>query len=244
MTEIILDSDVRVRPIAQLGGDWMVIAAARVSENPVIAEEWAKDERNAEERSGLIHSLVRHKHGSTLEHGQMIFFAHAPLFVFYEWHRHRIGFSYNEESGRYRKLEPRFWVPRRERPMTKVKDFKPMRPEFVRNPSDGDYEYMVDTQRNALADAWAAYEWELSHGIASEVARRHLPVSVYKSMWVTCNPRSMMKFLELRTHEPDAMFTSWPQLEIEECARLMEAYFAKHWPITYEAFDSGGRVAP
>ncbi|GAA3042274.1 hypothetical protein GCM10020000_21500 [Streptomyces olivoverticillatus] len=54
---------------------------------------------------------MRDRHGSPFEHNSMTFFISAPIFVFREFMRHRVGWSYNEESGRYRELEPVFYVP-------------------------------------------------------------------------------------------------------------------------------------
>lgn len=42
---------------------------------------------------------------------------------------------------------------------------------------------------------------------------------------MTCNPRSMMAFLSLRTHEASAKFVSYPLWEIELAARSCETEF-------------------
>ena len=56
--------------------------------------------------AGLINYLMRDRHGSPFEHNSFTFFVGAPIFVFREFMRHRVGHSYNEESGQYRRLEP------------------------------------------------------------------------------------------------------------------------------------------
>lgn len=251
-----LQSDITVTEIAQLGGDWMVAAAARVSSNGNEAKELASPDSSGYVR-GLIRSLMRKRHGTPFEHGAIIFFVHAPIFVFREWHRHRVGFSYNEESGRYKQLEPVFWIPRKDRPMIEVEDYKPMEPRFVPIEPDnlygdgmaldtGDnlYQDMVANTRLVCGEAYRRYSIELEYGVAREVARRLLPVNIYSSCWVTCNPRSLMAFLSLRTHDPEAFYTSFPQAEIEEAARQCEEVLEKYWPITYEAFNDFGRVGP
>ena len=63
----------------------------------------------------------------------------------------------------------------------------------------------------------------LDAGVAREVARIVLPLTIYSSMYVTLNARSLMNFLSLRTHDEDARFPSFPQREIEMCAEQMEA---------------------
>jgi thymidylate synthase (FAD) len=63
-------------------------------------------------------------------------------------------------------------------------------------------------------------------------------------MYATCNARSLMHFLALRTHREDARFVSHPQREIEMVAEQLEERFAELFPATWMAFQSNGRVAP
>ena len=235
-----------VTPVQSMGGDHMVAAAAWVSTSGQDALQRIEDD--PEGYKSLIRSLMRQKHGTPFEHAAMTFFVHAPIFVWREWHRHRIGFSYNEESGRYKKLDPVFWFPNWDRNMLVHPDHKGMKPKFYAIPSNYEgRELYIEMRRrtmNALTEAWYAYEWELEQGIAKEVARRHLPLSIYSSCWVTCNPRSLMNFLSLRTHEEDSTFVSYPQAEIEEAARVAEQFLAEGWPLTYENFVKFGRVGP
>lgn len=241
--EITVTSEITVTPIQSMGGDQMVVAAARVSTSGSEAAKWA-DPAYAEESAGLINYLMRHRHGTPFEHAAMTFFCHAPLFVWQEWTRHRIGFSYNGESGRYRLFEPLFWVPRRDRPMVVPPNHRPARPKYLPLESDAAYERMLSRSREVYTAAYRAYREEVDEGIAPEVARRHLPTATYASYWVTCNPRSLMHFLSLRTHEPEAAFVSYPQAEIEEAARIAETFLAEGWPKTYAAWVKHGRVAP
>ena len=84
----------------------------------------------------------------------------------------------------------------------------------------------------------------LAAGIAREVARIVLPLTIYSSMYVTMNARSLMNFLSLRTTREDSQFPSFPQREIEMCAERMEAEWAGLMPLTHAAFETNGRVAP
>src|SRR5690606_20273562 len=101
-----------VRLINAMGNDNTLVAAARVSTQ---WEDSLKD-RTSETRSGLINYLMKNRHGTPFEHAAMTFFIKAPIFVFREFHRHRIGWSYNEESARYKQLEPHFYAPPVHRP--------------------------------------------------------------------------------------------------------------------------------
>lgn len=149
--------------------------------------------------------------------------------------------SYNEESGRYRELAPVFYVPGPERRL--VQQGKPGRYEFV--PGSPEQHALVEAAtRRACETAHAAYREMLDAGVAREVARGVLPVATYSSMYVTCNARSMMSFLSLRTESPGSTFPSYPQREIAMVAEAMEAHFARLMPITHEAFLAAGRVSP
>jgi thymidylate synthase (FAD) len=63
-------------------------------------------------------------------------------------------------------------------------------------------------------------------------------------MYVTMNARALMNFLSLRTKREDSHFPSFPQREIEMVAEKMEAFWRDHMPLTHEAFEVHGRVAP
>ena len=63
----------------------------------------------------------------------------------------------------------------------------------------------------------------LAAGVAREVARAVLPVGLFSSMYATCNARSLMHFLGLRTQHELAKVPSFPQREIEMVGEKMEA---------------------
>lgn len=242
MKDIVLTSEIKVRCVQQSGGDHMVVAAAKVSTSGEEALRFAEP-GNEEANAGLINYLVKQRHGTPFEHASLTFFVHAPAFVWWEWVRHRIGHSFNLESGRYKQLEPVFWVPRVTRKMFPAEGHKSARPKFVEG-SPEDHEYIVDDMAVAYSEAYHRYGRLVACGVANEVARAVLPFAVYYSGWVTVNPRSLMSFLSLRTHDPEAKFPSYPQAEIEEAARACESVFASGWPITCKAFCDNGRVAP
>lgn len=225
MYDIVYGSDVSlVRSLAQ---DEFVVQAARVS---------TQTEDNKDNVAGLINYLVKHKHGSPFEHNSFTFKVTTPIFVAREFMRHRIGFSYNEVSGRYSVLESQFYVPSGSRPLRQVG--KPGAYEF----EDGDpaqFDAVCTALMLTAENAVRTYHAMLDMGIAKEVARMVLPVNTMTSFYVTCNARSLMSFLNLRTHP-----TSKPQYEIEDVARQMEVLFAEKMPLTHEAFIKNGRVAP
>lgn len=222
--------------------DGDVLFAARVSTQgeQTLDAAAAQTEQTSQRDRGLINYLMRDRHGSPFEHNSMTFYVRAPIFVFREFMRHRIA-SYNEESGRYRELEPVFYVPAPERNL--VQEGKPGAYEFVPGTPE-QHELVVAQTRAQSENAYAAYQQMLDAGVAREVARIVLPLNIYSSMYVTMNARSLMNFLSLRTKREGTHFPSFPQREIEMCAEQMETHWAQLMPLTYEAFNHNGRVAP
>lgn len=205
--------------------DLDVVNAARVSFNTQVDEMTDKD-------SGLIGWLMKSGHGSPFEHGFFKFRIKAPIFVFREWHRHRVGHSYNEWSARYSKLEPEFYIPDTVLSQTG----KPGAYTYKEADESTKKSYRAMLQlRNA--DAYKSYIDYIEIGVSKQQARLFLPVNTYSEMIWSCNPRSMMHFLSLR-NEPSA------QMEIREYAKVVELFFELSMPVTYQAFISHGRKAP
>ena len=237
MSERTIRCDVDVELMQSMGNDAAIVAAAKVSTKGADSA----DDFDAEASAGLIDFLMRNRHGTPFEHNAMTFLISAPIFVFREFHRHRIGWSYNEESGRYKQLAPVFYVPGADRALVQVG--KPGHYTYVPGTTD---QTLSQVERMVIAyhAAYDAYEAALEAGIAREVARAVLPVATFSSMYATCNARSLMAFLSLRTKREGSTFPSYPQREIEMVAEKMEEAFARLFPITHAAFDKHGRVCP
>lgn len=232
MTDITFDSEMHVDLIDFMGSDQRVVQAAQVSTK-------GAESVNSEAKEGLIRYLVNNKHSSPVEHSVFTFLITAPIFVARESHRHRIA-SLNEESGRYRRLEPHFYVPDAKRKLQQVG-------------KTGDYKFTEGSEEQRVAvkdhltqaseEAWEHYQELLSHGVTNEVSRMVLPVNIYTSWYITINARSLSNFLSLRTTNPDATIKSSPQREIEMVAEKMEIHFKENMPLTYKAWHNNGRKA-
>lgn len=227
-------SDMTVTLCQSMGSDDAIVQAMLVSTQGIGASE-------AEASRGRIDFLMKNRHGTPFEHGAMTFMVEAPIFVFREFHRHRIGWSYNEMSGRYRELDAVFYTPAEDRPL--VQEGKPGHYTFVPG-TKVHTQFTRDSLQASYQFAYEAYKDMLEVGIAKEVARACLPVGIYSAMFATCNPRSLMSFLSLRTKDATSMFPSYPQHEIEMVAAQMEAIFKSLYPLTYDSFNKNGRVAP
>lgn len=234
--EIVFTTTPDVRLIEHSGGDESVVSAMLVSTKPGTTD----GDFEPSAMAGRINFLMKNKHGTPFEHNQFRFFVRASIFVFREFHRHRIGWSYNEESGRYKQLDPKFYIPGVERPLKQ--EGKPGAYTMVSAPEL--HAVACEELTASYIQAYHAYERMLEAGVAKEVARMCLPVGINSSMYATCNARSLMAFLALRTDDPQGAYPSKPQYEIEQVARRLEAFFAEKMPITHVAWVNNGRVAP
>jgi thymidylate synthase (FAD) len=210
---------------AALADDLAVVNSARVSFNTSTDEMSERDE-------GLIRFLMRERHGSPFEHGYFRFIVKAPIFVVREHHRHRAGHSYNEWSGRYSKLDAEFYLP----DYVRTQVGKPGAYSF--EAVDPAVREQARAEIRAVAEsAFGAYERMLEQGVAKEVARSVLPLSLYTKYYWSCNPRSLMHFCSLRNSEQ-------AQFEIRQYAEAAEGFLERLMPVTHAAFLANGRTAP
>lgn len=85
-----------------MGGDHTVVDAARMS--------YGTGTRRVQEDRGLIRYLIRHRHWTPVEMPEFMWHVKAPIFVFRQWHRHRMA-SINEYSARYSVLSDKIYMP-------------------------------------------------------------------------------------------------------------------------------------
>lgn len=222
--------------------DLSVVNSARVSFNKRVEEVSDTDDK-------LIGFLLKNRHGTPFEANFMRFRVKAPIFVFREWHRHRIGISINEWSARYSQLEPDFYIPDIEN--VRVQVGKAGHYKYLQAPPEMASEFIkrlsVKCQRDYEDYEWAlhcGHEFSLSdildepvEGIAKEQARFFLNVNIYSEMYWSCNARSLMSFLSLR-NSPKA------QWEIKEFAVVLEDIFKNIMPITHKYFIENDRMSP
>ncbi|MGO2188213.1 MAG: FAD-dependent thymidylate synthase [Microbacterium gubbeenense] len=225
MTQITLRSDMGVQLIDSMGDEQSIVRAARVSTLGAHAE--------ADEAAGLVRFLMREGHGTPFEAPELQFRFEVPIFISRQIVKHRIS-SINEESGRYRELEPVFYVPNETR-------------SVVQTGKTGEYRFVPDAAANLLAydtiadnsmTAWAQYEKMLSQGIAKEVARMVLPVNIYSTMYVKTNLRSWLNFVKLRT----TRYGSHAQHEIALVGEQVSDVLIKKFPTVMAQFDIEQKV--
>lgn len=207
--------------------DLSVVNSARVSFNKYHSRMEEGDDK-------LISFLMKNRHGTPFEQNFFRFHVKAPIFVFREWHRHRIGISINEWSARYSELKNEFYIPSIKNVRGQVG--KPGYYTYV-SVDEEDAEAFIRNLSFHCDRSFDLYQDALNHGIAKEQARFFLPVNIYSEMYWACNARSLMAFLSLRNHKK----AMW---EIEQYAKIMEEIFSQIMPITAMCFIENGRIAP
>lgn len=204
--------------------DLSVVNAARVSFNKRVDVLSDGDEK-------LVGFLMKGRHMSPFEHNFFRFRIKAPIFVFREWHRHRIGISINEQSGRYSQLENEFYIPDEQDMRSQVG--RPGHYTFEKLDCNKAENYIEDLTQHC-EKSFKLYEEAIKNGVAKEQARMLLPVNLYSTMYWSYNARSLMSFLSLRN-------TEFAQMEIREYAKVMESIFSEVMPITAKYFIENGR---
>jgi thymidylate synthase (FAD) len=96
--------------------------------------------------------------------------------VFRGFQRHRVGFSCNEESGRYRELQPVFYVPGPDRML--VQRGRPGKYEFFDGTPE-QHQFVAGAMETSYRHAYTAHRAMLDAGFAREVARAVLPVGLF-----------------------------------------------------------------
>lgn len=213
--------------VDDMASDLKVVGAARVS----TGKDPEHASKGVESDEKLIRFLMANGHGTPFEHAVFQFYVKAPIFVAREWFRHRIG-SFNEQSGRYGQYEPEFYVPDHVR----VPD-PTNKQQSVRQTDDSLSYDVTEHLRFSYQRDFATYKHLLRDGVAREMARMVLPVSLYTSFWWTVNARALLNFIMLR----DSDRAQW---EIAEYAQILGGIVKGRMPLTWAAFEAAGRKAP
>ncbi len=196
--------------------DVAIVQAARVS--------YGAGTKQVSEDRGLIRYLMRHRHTTPFEMIEFKFHHVMPIFVARQWIRHRTA-SVNEYSGRYSIVPDRFYHPATDA----------VRKQSVTNRQGGEEGIDELTAREfcdyleRVEAAYADYQKFVDKGVAREMARIGLPLSVYTEWYWKCDLHNLFHFLSLRLEEH-------AQLEIRDYARAMFALFQPIVPIACEAF--------
>lgn len=178
-----------------MGGDLSVVQAARTS--------YAKDLQpfDEEKDSKLIQYLMAHRHTTPFEMVDIKVRMKLPIFVARQWIRHRTA-SLNEESARYSQLKDEFYVP--EASVVKMQSDANKQGRGQEFPVEIQMGFREEFRREQAGD-YADYDRRIQLGMAKELARINLPVSVYTNWYWKQNLWNMLHLLGLRM-DPHAQY--------------------------------------
>ena len=224
--EEILDKEYKVldkgfvRLVDYLGSDQRIVQSARVS--------YGNGTKTVSQDAGLIDYLLRHQHTSPFEQVVFTFHVKMPIFVARQWVRHRMG-RMNEVSGRYSIMKDEFYVP-------ETKDLEPQSKDNKQGRSDEPFEpakakEIQDTLAQGQKDSYDAYSKLLDTGLAREVARINLPLSLYTEFYWQMDLNNLFKFLKLR-------LDGHAQYEIRQYANVMLELVRKVCPMAVASFEN------
>lgn len=206
-----------VRLVDSMGSDLDIVRAARHSFDA--AWRSGEDEKGDEK---LLRYLLKNGHTSPFEMVEFKFEVKAPIFVFRQWHRHRM-WNYNEVSARYTELPDEWYVPEEKQIGVQSQDNKQSR-----DLSDNDYaEVIHDSIDEANQRSYSTYKLLVEHGCPRELARSVLPVGMYSAMFAKIDLHNLLHFLKLRDH-------SHAQYEIQVYARAIRDLITPIVPVTME----------
>ena len=196
--------------------DFAIVQAARVS--------YGEGTKQVNEDRGLIRYLARHRHTTPFEMVEFKFHHVMPIFVARQWIRHRTA-NVNEYSARYSVVKDRFYRPSMEN----------IRQQSTTNRQGGDEATDVSTAEDflkyldATESRYANYEQMLDKGVAREIARIGLPLSLYTEWYWKIDLHNLFHFLSLR-------MDSHAQQEIRDYANAMFSLIQPIVPVAAEAF--------
>ncbi len=149
-----------------------------------------------------------------------------PIFVARQWIRHRTA-KVNEISGRYSVMKDEYYVPELDKLNTQSDDNKQGRNKELISNAEKVREEIIRQQK----ENYKNYENLLDTGLAREVARINLPLSMYTQWYWTMDLHNLMHFLKLRL-DPHA------QYEIRAYAQVILDIVRNICPIAIEAFEN------
>ncbi len=222
--DALLDKEFRVldrgfvRLVDYMGGDDAIVQAARVS--------YGEGTKKVHENRGLIRYLMRHKHTTPFEMVELKFHVKLPIFVARQWIRHRSA-NVNEYSGRYSIMKEEFYLPEPDDIQRQSERNKQGRSE-EQVPVELQQKF-IDCLNASQKEAYDRYLEFVEQGIARELSRINLPLSLYTEWYWKIDLHNLFHFLRLRLDEH-------AQMEIREYAKVMAEMVRAVSPIAWEAF--------
>jgi thymidylate synthase (FAD) len=222
--EVLLDQEIKVldkgfvRLVDYMGGDQRIVQSARVS--------YGEGTKTVRQDRALIHYLLRNWHTSPFEQVQLTFHCKMPIFIARQWIRHRTA-RLNEISGRYSVMKDEFYVPEPSKVSYQSSDNKQGRGGVL--PLEEAMAVIAQLEREQK-EAYAGYTSMLDQGVARELARTNLPLSLYTEWYWQIDLHNLFHFIRLRAD-------AHAQYEIRAYAEALAQCAKAVAPMAYEAFE-------
>jgi thymidylate synthase (FAD) len=208
-----------IRLVDYLGSDERVVQSARVS--------YGGGTKSYREDAALIDYLLRNRHTSPFEQIVLTFHVKMPIFIARQWVRHRTG-RLNEISGRYSVMKDDFYVPSPADISLQSDDNKQGRsPDPV---SAAEAEKFRAAFGAGQKQSYDDYLKLIDSGLAREIARINLPLSLYTEIYWQIDLNNLFHFLELR-------LGAHAQKEIRLYAQTLLEIGKKVAPRCFESFE-------
>jgi len=212
-----------VRLIDHMGSDLSVVNAARVSFGKMKATFEEGDAK-------LVDYLAEHEHTSPFRHTALTLHVKAPIFVFRQWMKHRIGSEFNEISGRYVEFpEDEFFVPATFRQQAKVNK-QGSEGEIAEANRDRALASYLESCRGAVTH----YKELIALGVCREQARCVLPVALYSEVYWTVSLQAVAHFIRLRAD-------GHAQWEIQQYTAAVRNLVEPLYPVGLKALLASGK---
>lgn len=200
-----------VRVIDYMGNDAAIVQAARVS--------YGEGTKTFRSDAGLIDYLMRNGHTGPLEQCEIKIHVKLPIFVARQWVRHRTA-SLNEVSARYSEIPSEHYVPATLRSQSKTN----------KQGSDAALDLDASPLHEHAKRSHELYTALLEEGVARELARTVLPVSVYTEWYWKCDLHNTLNFLRQR-------MDAHAQWEIRQYANVLAGIIKMWCPMTWASFE-------
>ena len=210
----------RDEPIVQYvqhwGGDLSVVNSARCSFGKRVDKIEERDKK-------LINYLAKNEHTTPYRHAGATFLITCPIFVARQIHKHQVGVSVNETSGRYVQMDPNDY----HHPGMWREAAASVKQGSAATPAEGQTD-LHEAYARAIRTAYDTYEQLITSGVCKEQARMVLPQSMLTQFWMSASLQAWAHFYTLR-------IDSHAQKEVQAYAAEIDKVMKTHFPHSWEA---------
>lgn len=252
--------DHKVYYLNHMGDDKEVVEDARTSILTKGIPQRAVDRRLKQNELDRITDFLQYRHASVLRGSVLKVGVETTIAMQRQIRTHWVGnrqfwpdnnwfweesdvLGFNDQSGKYSRYKPIFYIPPIKLSRIETEDFDPMNPTY-RFCNEEEYKGLYTTLYNSYEAAYKAYEYMNTVGISRELSRMVIPEAIYVSGRITMNLNAALGFMSMRIDSEDNLVVTKPQAEIQQIAEGISLIVQEMWPAVYEAWDKMGRTRP